>query len=158
MKKIIFLLISVSVIIFAGCSKQTEKAVDSKLMDKIQIKVTNVSKQPAGNAYSMKLINNSPYLIKQNSVYLSYPIKQGTGSSFNKCKVEAIGNKTDIKPGEEVSLGVFMNSENYKDNKMLDAENPDIQFEGYINEVKEANHFQIVGGFEYFDSEYKRKN
>ena len=157
-RKLFLVILSILIIVLAGCSKQPEKTVDSKILDKIEIKVLSVSKLPEGNGYSLKLINSSPYLIKQNSVYISYPIKNGNGLSLNKCKVEANGNKLDIKPKEEVILNVLMNNENFQDNKMLDTENPDIQIEGYINEVKEINHFEKSGSFEYFDSEFKRKN
>lgn len=145
-----FIVISI-IIIISGCSKQTEKAIDSNVLDKIQIKVLNISKLNTGNGYSLKLINSSPYLIKQNSVYISYPIKSDTGSAWNKCKVEATGNKLNIKPNEEVLLNVFIQKEVYDSNKYLDIDNPQIEFICYINDVSEMNRFNKMGSFELFD-------
>ena len=152
MKNIIILMLSILVLFLAGCSEKTTKAINPEELDKIEIKVLNISNLPEGNGYQLKLINSSSYIIKQNSVYISYPIKKGTGSSWNKSKVEAIGNKLSINPNEEVILNVFIQKEVYEDNKYLDTEYPEIEFVGYVKEVTELNRFQKIGGFNYFNT------
>ncbi|MBL4937885.1 hypothetical protein JK636_19435 [Clostridium sp. YIM B02515] len=57
--------------------KEITKVDFSKDSTFIDIHVTNTQRMPSGTAYTLVLKNTSKYLIKQNSVYLSYPIKQG---------------------------------------------------------------------------------
>ena len=90
-------------------TKEVSKVDFSKESSFVEIRIINTQIMPSsGTAYTLALKNTSHYLIKQNSVYLSYPIKQGEsgGGMMNKCKVEATGNKIDIKPNEEVTLNV----------------------------------------------------
>jgi hypothetical protein len=74
---------------------------------KVHIKLISNQDLPEGKAFGLKLINGSKFTIKQNSVYVSFPIKTQNGSRSNKFKVEADGNRLDIKPGEEVILNVY---------------------------------------------------
>jgi hypothetical protein len=151
LKRLVLLVyIIVSIVVAVGCSNIKE-ANTIDISEKIKITLANTSKLPEGTGYSLKLKNNSPYLIKQNVVYVSYPIKSGNGVRSNKCKVEAIGNKLDIKPNEEVMLSVFMPIENYKDNPYLDTENPQLEIIGYINKVTEENRFQRIGDISFFN-------
>lgn len=115
----------------------------------INIRITNTQRIPSsGTAYTLVLKNTSQYLIKQNSVYLSYPIKHDeSGHTINKCKVEAVGNKIDIKPDEEVMLNVFIPCENYENNNKIDSNRPQFEIEGYFNEVSNLTHFQRSGDF-----------
>lgn len=129
----------------SGCSF-IQNRVDGKMMsneiDKIKVEIVNVSNLPEGRGYSIKLKNGSRYTIKQNNVYLGFPIKKPNGYSSNNFKVEATGNRLNIKPGEEFTLNAFAPIEEYKGNSLLDIENPQIEISGYINEVKDLNHFQ----------------
>jgi hypothetical protein len=151
LKRLVLLVyIIVSIVGAVGCSNIKE-ANTIDISEKIKITLANTSKLPEGTGYSLKLKNNSPYMIKQNVVYVSYPIKSGNGVRSNKCKVEAIGNKLDIKPNEEVMLSVFMPIEHYKDNPYLDTENPQLEIIGYINKVTEENRFQRIGDISFFN-------
>ena len=118
----------------------------SKEVDKIDITLIDKTDLPQGRAYSLELKNKSSYLIKQNSVYLSFPIisKDGNGYIGNPCKVEASNNKLDISPEEEVILNVFVPIENYINNASLDIERPQIELKGYLSEVKKEYHFQKI--------------
>ncbi|MFL0197982.1 hypothetical protein ACJDU8_20805 [Clostridium sp. WILCCON 0269] len=115
----------------------------------INIRIINTQRMPSsGTAYTLVLKNISQYLIKQNSVYLSYPIKHSEGGqTMNKCKVEATGNKIDIKPNEEVILDVFIPGENYEKNNKIDSNRPQFEIEGYLNEVSELTRFEQSGDF-----------
>ncbi|WP_406764751.1 hypothetical protein [Candidatus Clostridium radicumherbarum] len=66
---------------------------------------------------------------------------------MNKCKVEATGNKIDIKPNEEVTLNVFIPGENYENNNKIDSNRPQYEIEGYLNEVSKLTHFGQSGDF-----------
>jgi biotin synthase-related radical SAM superfamily protein len=86
-----------------------------------------------------------PVLLYGAFYYLSYPIKQGeSGIMTNKCKVEATGNKIDIKPNEEITLSVYIPSEDYENNK-IDSNRPQYEIEGYINVVSNLTHFGQSG-------------
>jgi len=69
----------------------------------------------------------------------------GNASISNQCKVEATGNKLDIEPNEEVILNVFMPIENFKNSNLIDSQHPSLMIRGYLNEVKETNHFDKSG-------------
>lgn len=113
----------------------------------ISIKIANTQRMQSGTGYSIVMKNASPYLIKQNSVYISYPIKHGNGQTMNKCKVEATGNKIDIKPDEEVTLSVFIPCEDYENNNNIDSSRPQYEIERYVNEISNLTHFGQSGGF-----------
>lgn len=132
-----------------GTNKKEVSKIDfSKEYSFVEIRIINTQTMPSsGTAYTLALKNTSHYLIKQNSVYLSYPIKQSeSGGMMNKCKVEATGNKIDIKPNEEVTLNVFIPRENYENNNKIDSNRPQYEVEGYINEVSNLTHFGQSGG------------
>ena len=114
-------------------------------IDRITIRIINTQRDYSGTSYTLVLKNASHYLIKQNSVYLSYPIIQGESRQTNKCKVEATGNKIDIKSNEEVTLNVFIPCEDYKDNNKIDSNRPQFEIEGYLNEINTLTHFGKSG-------------
>jgi hypothetical protein len=114
-------------------------------IDRITIRIINTQRNYSGTSYTLELKNASRYLIKQNSVYLSYPIIQGESRQTNKCKIEATGNKIDIKPNEEVPLNVFIPCEDYKDNTKIDSNQPQFEIEGYLNEISTLTHFGKSG-------------
>lgn len=116
-------------------------------LDKITLEITAKSVSPQGIDYSLNLENGCQSLIKQNNVYISFPIINGNGSTMNKAKIEAVGNKLDIQPGEKVSLNVFIPTEYYVSAK-IDKNRPQYEIKGYINDVKDSNHFEKSGDFE----------
>ena len=125
-----------------------DNAVDaSKISNIASIKIADKQPMPTGTGYTLTLKNTSIYNIKQNSVYISYPIIIGNGLRMNNCKVEAIGNELDIKPNEEVTLFVFIPLENYKENESLDINRPQYELKGYFNKVIPINHFEQGGEF-----------
>lgn len=68
------------------------------------------------------------------------------GLTTNKAKIEATGNKLNIRPGEKVLLNVFIPSEYYFSGK-IDRNRPQYEIKGYINNVKDSNHFESSGDF-----------
>lgn len=152
-RKNLFMLICVIVIVgfsavggfIVGKNSNAPKKVITVMPnpDIISIKIANTQHMSTGTVYTIIMKNTSGLLIKQNSVYISYPIKL---TNSNKCKVEATGNKLDIKPGDAVTLNVFIPIENYRDNKYIDSNRPQYEVSGYLNEVIPMNHFGQSGG------------
>jgi hypothetical protein len=127
------------VLLMSGCNKGETMKIDD--LDKIKLELVNHSTSPVGNSYAIKLTNGSKHVIKQNVVYLSYSIKLPTGQMGNKFKIEATGNKLDIKPNEVINLNVFAPIQEYENNKNLVIDTPDVQILGYLDEVKAENQF-----------------
>ena len=135
-----------------GFKKRISQApVLSNELKKISIQLINKSSMPSGISYSFKLKNGSPYLIKQNNAYLSFPIKIQKGQRSNEFKIEAKGNKLDIKPNEEVMLNVFAPKEDYEKDTSLDIEKPELEFVCYINDVNIENRYIIMAPIEFFN-------
>lgn len=140
---LIALIIGLSTVII-GCSNIDNNQLPEE-MAKIKLEVVSKSELPEGINYAIKLKNGSSFMIKQNAVYISYPVRNGSGGYIsNKAKFEAEGNKLDIRPGEEITLSVFI--PNVFDSKKVDQYRLQYEIVGYINEVKELNHFGQSGG------------
>lgn len=159
----VLFIILVIIMIIVGCSKNVEitneENMHSDLLEKIKIEVVNESILPYGIGYVLKLRNESEQVIVQNNVYVSFPITNIEKSKFlmNKCKVEASGNRINIKPDEEVFLRVFIPKENYQDNMFICSEKPQLEIKGYFDEMNENNHFEILGDINYFDDNFKTR-
>ncbi|AGA68234.1 hypothetical protein Desdi_0707 [Desulfitobacterium dichloroeliminans LMG P-21439] len=137
------LIIGLSTVII-GCSNINSNQLPEE-MDKIKLEVVSKSELPEGINYAIKLKNGSSFTIKQNTVYISYPVNNGSsGYMANQAKVQAEGNKLDIRPGEEIALSVFI--PNVFDSEKVDQNRLQYEIEGYINEVKDSNHFGQSGG------------
>jgi hypothetical protein len=144
MKKLYFIITILLVFLMAACNK--DEAMIPNDLDKIKLEFINHSTSPVGNSYAIKLTNGSKHVIKQNVVYLSYPLKLPNGQMGNKFKIEAIGNKLDIKPNEVINLNVFAPIQEYENNKNLVLDTPDLQIIGYIDDVTAEHQFSIGGG------------
>ncbi len=129
------------------------------MMEYLQIENFRRSNLSDGIVYSIEMTNLSNETIVQNNIYVSFPIVNDdkTKSTMNKCKVETTGNKLNIEPKEVVVLNAFMPKENYQDAKSLHIQNPQIQIKGYLNELKDLNHFEINTSFSYFDKDFESK-
>ncbi|KKI91825.1 hypothetical protein WQ54_12705 [Bacillus sp. SA1-12] len=136
-----FLLISV---LLAGCVN--EKKATTYDYQKIRLELIEKKTLEEGISYSIKLINGSDFVIKQNNVFVSFPIKYGEAAyKGNEYKVEAKGNKLDIQPGEKVTLDLFMPFEGIGDKSLLGIDNPSIQLIGYIETVDNKHQFSVGG-------------
>jgi len=135
----LFISIALAVLLITACNP--ERPIDSSEIEKITLEITNRSELPLGNYFTIKLSNHSKYTIKQNNIYISYPIKVTSGSKGNEFKVEARDNKLEIKPNEEVILTAFTPIEEYEGNKNLLITECYLEIKGYIEQVEEKNHF-----------------
>ena len=113
--------------------------------DIVSIRMTDKQSMPSGTGYTVILRNMSDYIIRQNAVYISYPIRTGNNLSMNKWKVEMTGNKLNLKPGEEITLNAFIPLEITEDSSSLDVDQPQYEISGYLNEVTTSSHFTQSG-------------
>lgn len=109
----------------------------------IDINITIIQQSSTGVQYAILMKNTSGLLIKQNTVYISYPIINGNSTTMNRYKVETTGNKLDIEPDEEVELSVFMP---YQEAQIIDKVCYEI--EGYFEKVENLNHFEQSGSLD----------
>ncbi|MGE7999677.1 hypothetical protein ACQKOF_13525 [Lysinibacillus sp. NPDC093190] len=129
-------------VLLAGCDSEKEFTLNDIKKVKLELKETLKERI----SYSIKLINDSDYVIKQNNVFVSFMIKEGENAhKSNEYKVEAKGNKLDIQPEEKVTLNVFMPFEGMGDKSLLGIDNPSIQLNGYMETVDDKHHFSTGG-------------
>ncbi|MBU8854902.1 hypothetical protein C2I27_16195 [Priestia megaterium] len=142
-RKLGLLVLLALAIVFSGCSKEEGKAPLQELQ-KIHINVIKEQKMKQGISYEMELVNKSDLTIKQNNVFLSYPLKMKNGYSDNEFKVLAEGNKLNIKPKQKVKLTAFLP---YKgiNKEVLAIDEPDVKCIGYWNEIDDYHQFSFGG-------------
>jgi len=149
--------------LLVGCARNIrtnhEEEIHSNFLDRVSIEVISESVLPEGIKYNFMLKNESEHVIVQNNVYVSFPITNIDRSKFvmNKSKVEATGNRINIEPGDEVTISAFIPKENFKDNKHICSEKPQLELKGYMNTIDEVNHFEMSGDVSYFDSNFKSR-
>ncbi|MFF2797036.1 hypothetical protein [Lysinibacillus xylanilyticus] len=133
-----------SLVLLAGCVSERNITVDD--MKNIKLELIEQQMFEEGISYSIKLTNGSDYVIKQNTVFVSFPIKHGESAyKGNEYTVEAKGNKLDIQPGEKITLNVFMPYEGMGDKSLLGLDNPNIQLKGFLHTIDEEHHFTTGG-------------
>ncbi|WP_053486030.1 hypothetical protein [Lysinibacillus sp. FJAT-14745] len=131
-------------VLLAGCDGEKEFTLND--IKKVKLELIEKETLKEGISYSIKLINDSDYVIKQNNVFVSFMIKEGENAyKGNDYKVEAKGNKLDIQPGEKVTLHVFMPFEGIGDKSLLGIDNPSIQLKGYMEVVDDKHQFTTGG-------------
>ena len=140
---IAFLLV---VTLLFGCTNQ-EQAWTLDDVNQIKIELIEKESRENGTNYSIRLKNDSDFVIKYNNVYLYYPIKSDNNNSQkeNHYKVLATGNKLNIQPGEEVLLRAFMPFEGLGDKSSLAMNEPAYKFIGYWEKVDEPHLFSKAG-------------
>ena len=131
-------------VLLSGCV--SEKTFTTNDIGKIKLALMKTETFENGISYTIQLKNDSDLVIKQNNVFVSYPIKHGeSGLKGNQYTVEADGNKLDIQPGEKITLHVFMPFEGMGDQSLLGIDNPNIQLKGFIETVDNEHQFSTGG-------------
>lgn len=131
-------------ILLAGCDSEKEFTLND--IQKIKLELIDKETLEEGISYSIKLINDSDYVLKQNNVFVSFMIKEGENAyKGNEYKVGAKGNKLDIQPGEKVTLNVFMPFEGMGDQSLLGIDNPIIQLKGFMEVIDDKHQFTTGG-------------
>ncbi|MDQ0914581.1 hypothetical protein [Paenibacillus sp. V4I5] len=132
------------ILVLSGCQNDE---ISVAQLDNIKLEIVNKTNQPEGVSYSIKLTNESGHVIKQNNIYLSFPLKtQDNGILGNTFKIEATGNKLNIKDNEELIVNVFALKKGYEGNSNLDLDQPYVEIKGYIDEMKGENMFHTGHG------------
>ncbi|WP_433594877.1 hypothetical protein [Lysinibacillus xylanilyticus] len=133
-----------TLVLLGGCVSEQNITVDD--IKNIKLELIEQQTFEEGISYSIKLTNGSDYVIKQNTVFVSFPIKHGESAyKGNEYTVEAKGNKLDIQQGEKITLNVFMPYEGMGDKSLLGLDNPNIQIKGYLHTIDEEHHFTTGG-------------
>ncbi|WP_411335138.1 hypothetical protein ACK1LH_21030 (plasmid) [Metabacillus indicus] len=141
--KILGLLVLTSSL-FTGCiDKDVTANFTTSDIQKINLEISKREVLENEITYWLKLKNNSDFTIKQNNVFVSYPLILNNGSKGNVYKVEAQGNKLDIMPGEEVVLTVSTPFQGIGDKDSISFDTPQIQVEGYLDSVNEKSKFSF---------------
>ncbi len=136
-----FLLI---LMVLAGCTSEKKFTVDD--VKKVKLELQEKETNQEGISYTIQLVNGSNYVIKQNNVYVSFPIKHGeSGFKGNEYQVEATGNKLNIQPGEKITLTVFMPFEGLGDKTLFGIDHPEIKLRGYMETVDDEHLFTTGG-------------
>jgi hypothetical protein len=130
--------------LLVGCSNLGFIKITPEEIDKIQLKLVQQQKLENGIIYSIKLINDSKYIIKQNNIYLYYPLKTENGSKGNVYKVELNGNRLEVRPGDEIILNAFTPYEGINQSEVL-IDDPALEIRGYIEKIDERHSFGKVG-------------
>lgn len=114
--KITTLLIGfLALIVLTSCGVDKESK-NTKLIqnfddNKVVVKLINTSEQNGGISYNISLKNENSSIIKQNNVFIIFPLKSQNGTKTNPLKIEAQGNKIDISSNQEVVLKAFVPKE-----------------------------------------------
>ena len=141
----LFLFILLIFLIVISCNNDEE--VKPHDIDNIRLELVEQKEDLNGMIYTLRIENNSNHVIIQNNVYVSFPILIENGTRSNEFKVEAKNNKLNIKPKEEVLLTAFATKEMYEGISKIDITDPNIEINGYVDEVTELNHFHKGGGY-----------
>lgn len=130
--------------LLAGCASEKTFTLDD--VGKVNLKLLEKEALQEGISYTIQLVNGSDYVIKQNNVYVSFPIKHGeSGYKGNEYQVEETGNKLDIQPGEKITLTVFMPFEGLGDKTLFGIDHPEIKLRGYMETVYDEHLFTTGG-------------
>lgn len=139
-------IILLSLLLLSGCSNENKEAISTNDVQKISWELIKEQTMDGVIVYTIKLINGSDFVIKQNNVFVSYPIITTTNANkSNEYKVEVKGNKLDIQPGEKITLHALMPMEGMGDKSLLRIDDPHIQINGYLDKVDNKHKFSIGG-------------
>ncbi len=134
-------------LLLVGCNNNQKLKITAKDLEDIKVELVKKEEEENGineNGinYTLKLKNKSDFIIKQNNVYLSYPIKIDGGKKGNDFKVEAEGNRLNIDPDEEVTLNVYIPHEGLLPSNLL-IDKPKIEIKGFLEQVDKKHIFNI---------------
>lgn len=129
-------------LLLVGCNNNQNLKITAKDLEDIKVELVEKEEEHNGVNYTLKLKNKSDFIIKQNNVYLSYPIKIDGGQKGNDFKVEAEGNKLNIDPDEEVTLYIHTPHEGLLPSNLL-IDKPKIEIKGFLEQVDKEHIFNI---------------
>lgn len=143
----IFLIFIGGILFYVSKIDELEPKITLDDIEGVKLQFINETKTDHGILYNLKLTNTSSKLLVQNNVFISYPLRGDTDTSKikNNFKVEAEGNKLNIKSDESINLTVFMPMEVYIDNEFIIEDDPWFEVKGYLGKVDIRNHFTFGG-------------
>lgn len=147
MKKIVIGAIGIISILMIGIwiavnNHQELKAKDYKsVIDNMNFSIQEVRTSKGGDLITVKIKNNSDFKIYTSNLFFNYPIKEGNGYTENKYKIEALLNKKEIGPGEEISVAVLIPVGDFMKEESMAKDLLYYDYEGYIGKVSDRNSF-----------------
>ncbi|MGG0175915.1 hypothetical protein [Gottfriedia acidiceleris] len=115
----------------------------NKVKPKITINLVKKTHNKHNIIYIFKMQNASKRIIKQSNVYLHFNIKTINGYKLDPFKVEAIGNKLNIKPHEKIILTFKIPIESALKNHLFSLDHPEIEIKGYTEKVSNSHLFNL---------------
>ncbi|WP_088015009.1 hypothetical protein [Gottfriedia acidiceleris] len=116
---------------------------------KISINLVQKKRNHNNTIYIFRFRNESKQLIKQCNVYLRYHVLLKQGIQLSPFKIEAMGNKLNIKPKEKLTIKVTIPKEKGFKGELQDIYNPELEVLGYVKEVKNDNKFRLTVKVDY---------
>jgi hypothetical protein len=153
-KALIFLvIIGLLLLISINITKEDEKEaihVTFDAVNRIEIKLVSEKDMPSGRAYTIQMTNKSNMTIKQNVLYLSFPLISADGKreSTDPFKIKTTGNRLDILPSDTVNLHAYIPLEAMPDEIFTEGLQPYMEIVGYFEEVTENTRFIKSGPLE----------
>lgn len=130
-------------------TKDEEEAIHVTFdtVDRIEIKLVSEKDMPSGRAYTIQMTNKSDLTIKQNVLYLSFPLISADGKreSTDPFKIETTGNRLDILSSDTVNLHAYIPLEAMPDEIFTEGLQPYMEIVGYFEEVTENTRFMKSG-------------
>lgn len=129
--------------VLVGCSSQIQVQLED--MQKIDISLHHYEETEDHLLYVLALQNNSPYILKQNTVYVGYQIKIENGSKASRALFKAEGNRLDIQPNEKVDLTVLVPKDELPNSAKILEDSITYELHGFLNEVTQETSFHTGG-------------
>lgn len=118
--------------------------VATELSSNVNLSLIKIDQGTDEVVYTYQITNNTPYLIKQNNVYLSFDITEENTVQQNNFKIEGRGNKLNFSPHDTVQLTFIVPKKIMDISKPLLSDQPSLEMKLYLNEVKQDNFFHIT--------------
>ncbi|AUS96079.1 hypothetical protein CDQ84_18435 [Clostridium thermosuccinogenes] len=141
--KILLLMIAIMSFAVVSCTngkKEINATEFQREVGNIELAVANIEKTSEGMLYTVKVINNSSYIIKQASVFLSYPKM--------KYKSEADEKQFDVEANKDKELKMLLPAGTYIGN--VTTNEVFLELRGYLKEIVEKNGFHMSGSVEAY--------
>lgn len=110
---------------------------------KLNIYLVKKTRDKNNIIYIFKMQNNSKHIIKQSNVYMHFNKITIVGFEANPFKVEAKGNKLNIKPNEKLTLTFKIPIDTGLRTYILDLDHPEIEIKGYTEKVSDSHAFHL---------------
>ncbi|WP_088015012.1 hypothetical protein [Gottfriedia acidiceleris] len=124
-------------------SRDLQAMQNKNTKPKINIHLVKKTHDNHNIIYTFKMQNDSNNVIKQNNVYMHFNIKTLNGYKMNPFKIEAKGNKLNIRPHEKLILTFKIPIETGLKANLLNMDHPEIEIKGYTEKISNSHLFHL---------------